>query len=135
MIETKSSVGWIIGHVLKKMQTGNDRTAILSLSPQGESGTRRVFRLLPEIETQKAAGVSYTRMAEALGLEPAHFRVYLYRARKRALNTKMAGGGIPATSSASVTPTAAAKPDLMTAEGRKAAQAARFNLNINDEGE
>lgn len=116
-------------------QTDTDMAAILSLSPCNESGTMRVLKLLNEIQEQKAYGVSYSRMAEALGLEPAHFRVYLYRARKRALNTKMAGGGIPATSSASVTPTAAAKPDLMTAEGRKAAQAARFNLNINDEGE
>lgn len=120
------------------MQKQTDLARILSLSPHKESGTMRVFRLLNSINEQKAAGVSYSRMAEALGLDPAHFRVYLCRARKLALNTKTAGGGIPAmpaTSSANVTLTAAIKPDLMTAEGRKAAQAARFNLDMNNEGD
>lgn len=99
----------------------------------------RVLKLLNEIKEQKSAGVSYSRMAEALGLDPAHFRVYLCRAKKLAIKTKTAGGCIPTISNASVTSTAAIKtveePNLMTAEGRKAAQAARFNLNINDEGE
>jgi len=112
------------------MQTGNDRAAILSLSPQGESGTKRVYRLLAEIETQKAAGVSYSMMAEALGLEPARFRVYFFRAKKkRAFNS--VGGNTRATSSASITSPAAIKPvvepDLTTPEDCCAAQASRFN--------
>lgn len=116
----------------------SDLAAILSLSPPNASWMRRVFSLLHDIEKQKAAGVSYSRMAEALGVEPAHFRVYLHRVRKRALKSKTADGGIPTTSSISVTSTAVikpvAEPDLTTPEGRRAAQAARFNMNVlNDE--
>lgn len=138
----------------KQTDLATDLATILSLSPPDESGMRRISRLLPEIEVQKASGVSYSRMAEALGLPSAHFRVYLHRAKKakkRApasnLNIpKMAGGGAGTltTNSVRVTSTEAkpvteidAKIDLSTLEGQQAVQAARFNFDVfnNDDGE
>lgn len=86
-----------------------------------------------EIEKQKSAGISFSMMARALGLESAQFRVYLHRARKRATNLKTVGGSISTVSSiTAIKPVA--ESDVKTPEGRRAAQAARFNINVlNDE--
>jgi transposase len=134
-----------------------------SVQPRfSESLPMKIFKQLASIETALANGYTGKQIAEELEIEPALFYSALQRARKKALKIAAAGGQQPKAANApnqnqnSTTnqekppeknttskPPITAKPkteetpaqfDMTTAEGRRAAQAARFN-DIDNEGE